>query len=193
MERTQQKSQSQCCNHRPYVKSPVMLCHTAQESCYIYQRWMKSESAEIFRSKFNGSLKGLSLNYFSKQKTKQNKNPCLWPLLASLSVRNRSYHEAWRTVEQSAAYSQSGVCGRRRRGGWERNEQDKTKEEDLEQNEFSLIQWLHGLNYKTRVYWLTVLIDLVWSSFGCPCKVHFEMITVLLPIWLQKESSHIPL
>lgn len=39
------KSESQHCNHPPYVKWPVMLCHAAQESCHIYQQ-CASERAE---------------------------------------------------------------------------------------------------------------------------------------------------
>lgn len=58
------KSESQYRNHPPYVKWPVMLCHTAQESCHIYQQPAESKSAMIGRPLHNRRLKRHLLTHF---------------------------------------------------------------------------------------------------------------------------------
>lgn len=89
------KSESQYCNHPPYVKWPVMLCHTAQESCHIYQQRVESKSAVIGRPFHNRSLKRPLLTHFfflpsyGSGKRGRKKSPCCPPLVC-LRAENSS-------------------------------------------------------------------------------------------------------
>lgn len=89
------KSESQYCNHPPYVKWAVMLCHTAQESCHIYQQRVESKSAVIGRPLHNGSLKRPLLTHFlfppsyGSGKRGRKKSPCCPPLVC-LRAENSS-------------------------------------------------------------------------------------------------------
>lgn len=89
------KSESQYCNHPPYVKWPVMLCHTAQESCHTYQQRVESKSAVIGRPFHNRSLKRPLLTHFffppsyGSGKRGRKKSSCCPPLVC-LRAENSS-------------------------------------------------------------------------------------------------------
>lgn len=94
MERTWQKWEP-ILHHPPYVKWPVMLCHTAQESCHIYQQRVESKSAVIGRPFHNRSLKRPLLTHFffpptyGSGKRGRKKSPCCPPLVC-LRAENSS-------------------------------------------------------------------------------------------------------
>lgn len=128
------KSESQYCNHPPYVKWPVMLCHTAQESCHIYQQRVESKSAVIGRPFHNRSLKRPLLTHFffppsyGSGKRGRKKKPLLptsgvlkgWEQFSRLKgLPNNQQH-----IHNEGAADGGAVGGGRRGGGGEQRRGD---------------------------------------------------------------------